>query len=140
LPAAAFGADQPLAPIGQGRFGAVASSHLGRIGLHLTLAALAPNDQPDACGGSVAERQSAGRERTSRRFVPLTYRLRCRDTEPGRSDVTKLRFGDRSSPMSHIELIYPQRKLGLFGKSAVGISKPASSPDVTTAHAENGLF
>jgi hypothetical protein len=30
--AAAFTADQPLAPIEHGRFGAVANSHLGRFG------------------------------------------------------------------------------------------------------------
>jgi hypothetical protein len=62
---AAFGADQPITPIGHGRFGAVPSSHLGEhrrcdllsgIGLNLMPASLAPNDQPDACGGSVAER------------------------------------------------------------------------------------
>jgi hypothetical protein len=56
LTAAALGADQPLAPIGHGRFGAVLLGHLGRVGLNLMAAILAPNDQPDACGGSVAER------------------------------------------------------------------------------------
>jgi len=40
--AAAFGADQPLAPIEQGPFGAITSSHLGGIGLDLMLAILAP--------------------------------------------------------------------------------------------------
>jgi hypothetical protein len=56
LPAAAFGADQPLAPIGHGRFGAVPLGHLGRVGLDLMAAILTPDDQPDAGGGSVAER------------------------------------------------------------------------------------
>jgi hypothetical protein len=44
LPAAAFGADQHLAPIGHWRFGAVPSSHLGGIGLDLMAATLAPDD------------------------------------------------------------------------------------------------
>ena len=38
------------------RFGTVPLGHLGGIGLDLTLASIAPNDQPDAGGGSVAER------------------------------------------------------------------------------------
>ena len=38
------------------RFGAVSLGHLGRVGLDLMLTVLAPNDQPDAGGGSVAER------------------------------------------------------------------------------------
>jgi hypothetical protein len=50
------GADQPLAPIEHGRFGALPSGHLGGAGLDLVLAALAPDDQPDAGGGSAAER------------------------------------------------------------------------------------
>ena len=57
LSAAAFRADQPFAPLGNGHFGAVPRSHLGGIGLNLMLAFLAPDDQPDAGGGSVAERQ-----------------------------------------------------------------------------------
>jgi hypothetical protein len=40
LPAAAFGADQPLAPLKYGRAGAVPSSHLGGVGLDLMLHAL----------------------------------------------------------------------------------------------------
>jgi hypothetical protein len=59
--AAAFGADQPLAPIDHGRFGAVASSHLGGVGLNPMLAFLAPNDQLHAGGGSVAERYRGGK-------------------------------------------------------------------------------
>jgi hypothetical protein len=47
LSAAAAGTDQPLAPIENGGFGAVPSSHLGRIRLNLMLAFLAPHDQPD---------------------------------------------------------------------------------------------
>ena len=46
LSAAAFGADQPLAPIEHGHFGAVLSSYLGRVRLGLIAAALAPYDQP----------------------------------------------------------------------------------------------
>jgi hypothetical protein len=38
------------------RFGTVPLGHLGGTGLDLTLASIAPNDQPDAGGGSVAER------------------------------------------------------------------------------------
>jgi hypothetical protein len=38
------------------RFGALPSSHLGGIGLDLMLAFLAPNDQPAAGGGSMAQR------------------------------------------------------------------------------------
>jgi hypothetical protein len=38
LPVAAFGADQPLAPIENGRFDAVPSSHLAGIGFDLMLA------------------------------------------------------------------------------------------------------
>jgi hypothetical protein len=56
LTAAAWGADQPLSPIGHSRFGAVPLGHLGRVGLDVMLAFLAPNDQPDAGGGSIAER------------------------------------------------------------------------------------
>jgi hypothetical protein len=37
-------------------FGAGTGSHLGGIGLNLMPAILAPDDQPDAGGGSVAER------------------------------------------------------------------------------------
>ena len=44
LPSAAFGADQLLAPIERWRVGAVPSSHLGGIGLHLMAATLAPHD------------------------------------------------------------------------------------------------
>jgi hypothetical protein len=36
--------------------GAVPGSHRGGIGLHLIAAHLAPNDQPDAGGGSIPER------------------------------------------------------------------------------------
>jgi hypothetical protein len=56
LPAAAAGADPPLAPIEHGRFAAIPSSHLGGVGRDLMAAILAPNDQPDLGGGSVPER------------------------------------------------------------------------------------
>jgi hypothetical protein len=59
--AAAFGTDQPLTPIEHGHFGAVPLGHLGRVGLDLMAAILAPNDQPDAGGGSIAEPSSVGR-------------------------------------------------------------------------------
>jgi hypothetical protein len=59
------GADQPLALIEHGRFGATPGGDLGGIGLDLMLAFLAPNDQPDAGGGSVAERHRLGRNRIS---------------------------------------------------------------------------
>jgi hypothetical protein len=56
LTAAALGADQPGAPIEHRRCRAVPLGHLGRVGLNLMPAILAPDDQPDAGGGSVAER------------------------------------------------------------------------------------
>jgi hypothetical protein len=52
----ALGIDEPLAPIEHGRFDAISSGHLGEVRLDLMLAVLAPNDQSDACGGSVAVR------------------------------------------------------------------------------------
>jgi hypothetical protein len=52
----ALGIDEPLAPIEHGRFDAISSGRLGGVGLDLMLAVLAPNDQSDACGGSVAVR------------------------------------------------------------------------------------
>ena len=60
--AAALGADQPLSPIGHRRFGAVPLGHFAGVGLDLVLTVLAPDDQPDAGGGSIAERhRRAGR-------------------------------------------------------------------------------
>jgi hypothetical protein len=53
LSASAAGADEPLTPIGHGHFGTVPLGHVGRVGLDLMAAILAPNDQPDAGGGSV---------------------------------------------------------------------------------------
>jgi hypothetical protein len=44
LPAAALRTHQPLAPIEHGRFGAVPSDHLGRVGLDPVPAFLAPDD------------------------------------------------------------------------------------------------
>jgi hypothetical protein len=38
IAAAALGADQPIAPIENGRFGAISSSHLRWVGLNLMLA------------------------------------------------------------------------------------------------------
>ena len=84
LTAAAFGADQPLAPIGHGRLGAVPSSHLGGIGLDLMAAIAAPNDETNAGRGRASERSGrpwlgfqltppSGR-RSSRRLVMLQRR------------------------------------------------------------------
>jgi hypothetical protein len=62
LMAAAFGADEPGAPIEHRRFGAVPLGHLGGIGLDLVAAILAPNDQPDAgSGGATQRHRRAGR-------------------------------------------------------------------------------
>jgi hypothetical protein len=54
LPASA-GTDQPLTPIGHGRFGAVPGCQFGGVGLGGS-AFLAPDDQPRVGGGSIAER------------------------------------------------------------------------------------
>ena len=42
--ASAFGAEWPRPSTEHGRFGAVPSSHLGRVGLNLMTATLAPHD------------------------------------------------------------------------------------------------
>ena len=57
LPTAAAGADRLLTPTGHGRFGTLPLGHLGRIGLDLVLALLAPRNEPDTGGGAVAEHQ-----------------------------------------------------------------------------------
>ena len=49
-------AHKPRGPIRHGGLGTVSLRLFGGIGLDLMLAVLAPNDQPDAGGGSVAER------------------------------------------------------------------------------------
>jgi hypothetical protein len=49
--AAAFGADQPLAPIGHRHFGAVALNLFGGIGLDLVAAVPAPHYEADAGSG-----------------------------------------------------------------------------------------
>src|SRR5215469_12028166 len=46
MAAAGLRADEPLAPIGDRRLGAVARGHLGRVGLGPVLAILAPHDEP----------------------------------------------------------------------------------------------
>jgi hypothetical protein len=46
--ATAARADEPLMPIGNGRLGAVALSHLGRIWLYLVAAISAPHDETNA--------------------------------------------------------------------------------------------
>jgi hypothetical protein len=48
--------DPLLTPIGHSSFGAVSLGHFAGVGLNLMLAILAPNDQPDLGGGSIAER------------------------------------------------------------------------------------
>src|SRR5580704_2863292 len=50
IPAAAPGTDEPIAPIQHRDAGAVALSELGRVGLDLVPAGLAPNDDADARG------------------------------------------------------------------------------------------
>ena len=61
VPATAGGADQPLAPLENGRVGTVAGSHLAGVGLHLPDAFLAPNDEPDPgrCGYAKRHRGTA---------------------------------------------------------------------------------
>ena len=54
--AAAFGTDQPLTPIRDRHFGAVAESLFGGIGLDLVTAIAAPNDEADAGRGRASER------------------------------------------------------------------------------------
>ena len=44
-----------LAPVEDGRFGAVSSSHLGGIGLDRMLAGPPPHDQPNLGSGGSAE-------------------------------------------------------------------------------------
>ena len=70
-PAAAPGTHQPLAPIEYGRFGAVASSHLVRVGLDLMLAFLTPHDQPHAgrCSSAKRHRRAAIGLQPRRRLV-----------------------------------------------------------------------
>jgi len=51
---AAPGADEPLAPLGNGAVGPVALGHLGGVGLDPAAARLAPDDQPHARRGCVA--------------------------------------------------------------------------------------
>jgi hypothetical protein len=61
-------------PIGHGRFGAVASSHLGRVGLDLMLAALASDDQRD--GVAAALPSVIGEPGWD--FKDLNFRIECR--------------------------------------------------------------
>jgi hypothetical protein len=61
-PAAAARTDQLLAPIEDGRFGAVPGSHLGGVGLDLMPTVLAPHDLPDLDrGGSALEQRQNSR-------------------------------------------------------------------------------
>jgi hypothetical protein len=53
LPAAATGADQPLAPIENGGLAAEPSSHLGGVGLDLVAVFPAQHDQSDSGSASV---------------------------------------------------------------------------------------
>jgi hypothetical protein len=72
-------AHKPRGPIRHGGLGTVSLCHLRGIGLDMILAALAPNDQPDAGGGSIAERHRRAaapglwgpeRRRELRRYPP----------------------------------------------------------------------
>ena len=56
LAAAAFGTDKPPAQIDNCRFGAVPSRHLRGIGLDLTAAIPAPDDEANVSRSGVAER------------------------------------------------------------------------------------
>jgi hypothetical protein len=49
-------ADEPFAPIGHGRFGALPGGHRGGIGLDLMLAVLATTRSTGRGGGSITER------------------------------------------------------------------------------------
>jgi len=84
FPAAAFGTDQPLTPIRDRHFGAVALRLLGRIGLYLLAAIAAPNDETNAGRSRASERSGRTRlgfqltppsgRRSSRRLVTLRRR------------------------------------------------------------------
>jgi hypothetical protein len=76
LSAAAAGTDQPLAPIEHGRFGAVPSSHLGRVGLNLVPTFFAPDDQPHTGRGSDAEHHRRARVRFHRGCPSQAYEAR----------------------------------------------------------------
>ena len=56
LPAAALGAGYPLAPIADRYIGAISLGYLGRVGLDLMAARLAPDDKAHACRSRVPER------------------------------------------------------------------------------------
>jgi hypothetical protein len=124
LPAAAAGADQPLAPIEHGLFGPIPSSHLRGIGLYLMLTALAPNDQPDARGGSVAERHGP---------VGLhgaNYSLLSNDMDPGWIPVKMPSFEptpDRRTP----PLLQSSSREVLWLKPPPEVSTPAAFADGT---------
>ena len=52
--AATLRADQPLSPLRHAHLGAIALCHLGRVGLDLVLACLAPHDQLEVSLGGAA--------------------------------------------------------------------------------------
>jgi hypothetical protein len=54
LSAAAFRADQPVPPLGNGHFGAVALNLFSGIRLHLVAAISAPHDKANTGGGRAA--------------------------------------------------------------------------------------
>jgi hypothetical protein len=56
LTTAAFGADEPGAPIEHRPNRAVPLGHLSRVGLDLVLTVLAPNDKPELGSGSATQR------------------------------------------------------------------------------------
>jgi hypothetical protein len=67
--AAAFGADQPVAPIENGRFGAVPSGHFGGIGLDLMSAVRAPHGEANASSSCAAERHGWAGVRPPSRLI-----------------------------------------------------------------------
>jgi hypothetical protein len=68
--------DQPLAPIEDGRFGAIPGSHLGRVGLDLVPAFLTPHDEPHAgrSGGPERHRRAAIGLQPCRRLLAAVAR------------------------------------------------------------------
>jgi hypothetical protein len=58
LPAAAAGADEPLAPVRYCRLGTIPAGLLGRVGFALVTAGFTHDDELHASGGRIALRQS----------------------------------------------------------------------------------
>jgi hypothetical protein len=82
------------APIEHGRFGSIPSRYLGWIGLDLMLAFPASHDQPDAGGGSVAERhRCAGLRLHGGQYAVagmwLLVKSRCTERASSPGDVSR---------------------------------------------------